>query len=81
MIVSVSGLQFMCTLQKAPIKHYIKNLPRRLINMDSRIRSFGKIGGSVAKVQRVKKFSIEMSDQPNVTSFNIRTSLLIYLKD
>lgn len=49
--------------------------------MDSRIRSFGKIGGSVAKVQRVKKFSIEMSDQPNVTSFNIRTSLLIYLKD
>lgn len=72
----------LCALYKRLlIKHYIKNLPRRLINMDSRIRSFGKIGGSVAKVQRVKKFSIEMSDQPNVTSFNIRTSLLIYLKD
>ena len=50
--------------------------------MDSRIRSFGMIEGSLAKVQRVrKKFSLEISDQPNVTSFSIRTSLLIYLKD
>lgn len=62
------------------IKHYIKNLPRRLINMES--RSFGTIGNSLAKVQRVrKKFSLEMSDQPNVTSFNTKMSLLIYLKD
>ena len=64
------------------IKRYIKNSPRRLINMDSRIRSFGMIGGSLAKIQRVrKKFSLKRSDQPNVTSFSIRTSLLIYLKD
>lgn len=64
------------------IKYYIKNLPRRLVNVDSRIRPFGLIGNSLAKAQRVRKqFSLEISDQPNVTSLNIRTSLLIYLKD
>lgn len=48
--------------------------------MDS--RSFDMIGKSLAKVQRVRKqFRPEMSDQPNVTSFNIRTSFLIYLRD
>lgn len=50
--------------------------------MDSRIRSFGMIRNSLAKVERMRKhFSLEMSDPLKVTSFNIRTSLLIYLKD
>lgn len=34
---------------------YIKGLPQRLINMGSRIRSFGMIGNSLAKVQRLRK--------------------------
>lgn len=50
--------------------------------MDSIIRSFGMIRNSLAKVKRMRThFSLEMSDQLNGTSFNIRTSLLIYLKD
>ena len=33
------------------IKYYIKNLPRRLVHTDSRIRSFGVIKNSLAEVE------------------------------
>lgn len=61
------------------IKHYIKNLLRRLINMVSRIRSLGMI--TVAWLRVRKWRSLQMTDLANVTSHETEGGSLVCLKD
>lgn len=73
---SVIYLHFLKTLL---IKHYIKNLPRRLINTVSRIRSLGMI--TVAWLGVRKWLSRQMTDLANATSHKTEGSWLVCLKD
>lgn len=73
---SVIYLHFLKTLL---IKHYIKNLPRRLINVVSRIRSLGMI--TVAWLGVRKWLSRQMMDLANAISHKTEGSWLVCLKD